>query len=70
MKSVRGPTKPLEGHYIIIEVNPNIGEPLLPKNNANKFVNHCGVIVRDRVPISVRERKKRKDAPLISFVSD
>jgi hypothetical protein len=42
------PDKPLEGHYIITEVDPNIGD------NA-KFVNHCGVFVRDKVPISVRE---------------
>ena len=68
MKSVRGPTKPLEGHYIITEVDPNTGEPLLPKNNAKKFINHCGVLVRDRVPISVREWKQKKDDPLISFV--
>ena len=68
-KSVRGLTKPLKGHYIIIEVDPNIGELLQPKNNAKKFINHCGVLVRDRVPISVREWKK-KDHPLISFVSE
>ena len=70
MKSVRGPTKPLESHYIITEVVPNTGEPLLPKNNAKKFVNHYGVLVRDRVSISVHEWKKKKDDPLISFVSE
>ena len=69
-KSVRGLTKPLEGHYIIIEVDPNTSEPLLPKNNAKKFINHCGVLVRDRVPFSDREWKKRKDDPLINIVSD
>jgi hypothetical protein len=47
MKSVQGPTKPLEGHYIITKAGPNTGEQHLPKNNA-KFVNHCGVLVRDR----------------------
>jgi hypothetical protein len=31
-------TKPLEGHYIITEVDPNTSEPLLPKNNAKKRV--------------------------------
>ena len=60
----------MEGHYIIIEVDPNTSEPLLPKNNAKKFINHCGVLVRDRAPISVHEGKKKKDDPLISFVSD
>ena len=67
-KSVRGLTKPLEGHYIIIEVDPNTSEPLLPKNNAKKFINHCGVLVRDRVLISVCEWKKKKDDPLINFI--
>jgi hypothetical protein len=68
-RSVRGPTKLLKGHYIITEVNPNTSEPLQPKNNAKKFINHCGVLVRDRVPINVHEWKKKKDDPLISFVS-
>ena len=60
----------MEGHYIITEVDPNTGEPLLPKNNVKKFINHYGVLVRDRVPINVRKWKKRKDNPLISFVSE
>jgi hypothetical protein len=45
----------LEGHYNITEVDLNTGEPLLPTTNAKKFINHCGVLVRDRVPISIRE---------------
>ena len=69
-KSVRGPTKPLEGRYKITEVNPNTGEPLLPTKNAKKFVNHCGVLVRDRFPISAREWKMKKESPQISFVSE
>ena len=59
----------MEGHYIITEVDPNTGEPLQQKNNAKKFVNHYGVLVRDRVPISIREWKQKKDDPRISFVS-
>ena len=58
----------MEGR-LITEVDPNTGEPLQPKNNAKKFVNHYGVLVRDRVSISVHEWKKKKDDPLISFVS-
>jgi hypothetical protein len=54
-KSVQGPTKSLEGHYIITEVDPNTGEPLLQTKNSKKFVNHYGVLVRDRLPISARE---------------
>jgi hypothetical protein len=63
-------SKSVQGHYRITEVDPNTGEPLQPKNNAKKFVNHCGVLVRDRVPISVHEWKRRKDDPPISFVSE
>lgn len=66
----RGLTKPLEGHYDITEVNPNTGEPLEPKANAKRFVNHCGVVVSDRVPINIREWKQRKDAPHIPFLHD
>jgi hypothetical protein len=60
----------LEGHYIITEVDPNTSEPLQPKNNAKKFINHYGVLVRDRVPINIREWKQKKVDPLISFVSE
>jgi hypothetical protein len=60
----------LEGHYNITEVDPNTGEPLLPAANAKKFVNHCGFLVRDRVLISIREWKQRKDDSRIPFVSD
>jgi hypothetical protein len=45
----------LEGHYIFIEVNQNTDEPLLPTKNAEKFVNHYGFLVRDKLPINVRE---------------
>jgi len=69
-KNVRGPTKPLEGHYIITEVDPNTDEPLLPTKNAKKFINHCGSLVRDRLLISSREWKMKKDDPRISFVSE
>jgi hypothetical protein len=54
-KNVRGLTKPLEGHYIVIEVNQNTGELLLPTKNAEKFINHYEFLVRDKLPISVHE---------------
>ena len=38
--------------------------------NKMKFVHHCGYLVRDRLPISTREWKKKTNAPHISFVSD
>jgi len=44
------------------------GEPGGP--NKMKFVHHCGYLVRDRLPISTREWKKKTNAPHISFVSD
>ena len=49
----RGPKKPLEGRYIISEFNIETGEPLGP--HARKFVQHCGYLVRDRLPISAHE---------------
>lgn len=33
-------------------------EPLLPKDRARKFVNHCGVLVRDNIPINIWEWKR------------
>ena len=36
-----------------IEVVDPEGRPLLPANNATKFVHQCGVVVRDNVPISI-----------------
>ena len=69
-KSVRGLTKPLEGWYRIDEVDLNTGEPLLPTKNAKKFINHYGLLIRDKLPVSAREWKMKKDDPQISFVSD
>ena len=50
----------MEGHYIItevdaIEVDANTGE-----NNAKKFVNHCGVLLRDRVRSASMNGNKRR----------
>ena len=36
------------------------GEPLLPKKGANAFKKQCGVLVRDRIPISYKEWNKTK----------
>ena len=69
-KSVRGLTKPLEGWYRIDEVDLNTGEPLLPTKNAKTFVNHYGLLVRDKLPNSAHEWKMKKDDPRISFVSE
>jgi len=45
--------KNFEGRYIIEEVEPD-GSPLAPAEAATKFVNSCGYVVRDNVPISLR----------------
>jgi hypothetical protein len=38
--------------------------------NKTKSMHHCGYLVRDQLPISTREWKKKTNAPHISFVSD
>ena len=60
----------MEGQYIITEVDTNTGEPLLPTKNAKKLINHCGFLVRNKLPISPREWKMKNDDPWISFVSE
>ena len=46
------------------------GEPKLPKNAADTFKKQCGVLVRDHVPISVREWNKRKGAADSDYVAE
>ena len=52
-KTKRGPTKKLEGRFIITEVAPD-GEPITPEAAAKKYVRQCGCLVRDHIPISFR----------------
>jgi hypothetical protein len=40
------------------------GKPLEPKQHATKFINQCGVIVRDMIPITVQEWYEPKKARL------
>lgn len=54
------------GRYVISEFNSGTGEVLGP--HVGKFKKMCGFIVRDQVPISIHEWKKRGDRT--SFVSD
>ena len=58
-----------DAHLTIEVVGPD-GKPLLPKANATKFVNQCGVVVRDLVPISTREWIKPKGKEGVSYVDD
>ena len=45
---------------ITFEVISPTGAPKEPKTAADVFIKQCGVLVRDHVPISVREWNKRK----------
>ena len=57
----------MEGRLVISEFEEATGKPLVPHSKA--FVNHLGYLVRDRIPISVREWKENKKHPEISYVS-
>src|SRR5664279_1541068 len=59
-----------EDAHLPIELVYPEGKPLLPKANANKFVHQCGVIVRDNVPISVREWNKPTKVKGVSYVDN
>jgi hypothetical protein len=45
--------------YQITEVSDD-GQPCAPKKIKDKYVSHCGAIVRDNVPISYREWKGKQ----------
>ena len=57
----RGPAKRLKSKYhFTFTVISAKGEPLEPKKGATAFKNQCGVLVRDRIPISYKEWNKTK----------
>jgi len=44
---------------------------MAPKKHATKFVNQCGVIVRDNIPITIQEwNKPKKAGDGVSYVDD
>ena len=56
MKTKRGKTKTLkQGVIYTIDVISPKGKPLEPEEAYTKFINQCGVVVRDSVPITVQE---------------
>jgi len=57
----------LEGRYVISEFEIATGRPL--GDHANKYVSHCGYLVRGQIPISAREWREKRGALEISFVS-
>ena len=52
-KMKRGPTKKLEGRFIITEVALD-GEPIAPEAATKKYIRQCDCLVRDHIPISFR----------------
>ena len=56
-------------HYTFEVISPT-GEPKEPKKAARVFKKQCGVLVRDHVPISVREWHKRKGANDSEYVAE
>ena len=69
---VRGPGKKLkEGVKYNIDAIKTNGEPIALKNIANKFVNQCGVLVKDKLQISIQEWKEPKTKrPDVTWVDD
>lgn len=56
-------------HYTFEVISPT-GEPKEPKKAADVFKKQCGVLVRDHVPISIRDWHKRKGANDSEYVAE
>ena len=56
--------------FEIIEIAPD-GEPIEPIRTRKAFSAQCGVLVRDKIPISIHQRYKPKNKdPEVSYVND
>ena len=55
--------------FEIIEIAPD-GEPIEPIRTRKAFSAQCGVLVRDKIPISIQQWYKPKDDPEVSYVND
>ncbi|KAK1660672.1 hypothetical protein QYE76_048831 [Lolium multiflorum] len=57
----QGPAKKLtkKDHFTIEAISPK-GKPVAPQTVATKFKNQCGVLVIDRIPITIKEWNKTK----------
>ena len=70
MKTKRGPSKKLGGHERFrIERIAKDGTPIAPYDVRSKVIKQCSVIVRDYIPITVREWNRTK-AGGIRYVGD
>ena len=58
--------------HLTIEFVNLEGKPVLPKANAVTFVHQCGVVVRNNVPIYIREWNKPKKEGMedVSYVDE
>lgn len=56
--------------FEIIEIAPD-GEPIEPIRTKNEFSAQCGVLVRDKIPISIQQwYKPKEEDPEVSYVND
>ena len=47
------------------------GEPIKPIRTKNAFAAQCGVLVRDKIPISIHQwYKPKEEDPQVSYVND
>jgi hypothetical protein len=56
--------------HLPIEVVSALGKPLLPNINAKSFVSQCGFVVRDIIPMTVRDLNKATKGNGVSFIDD
>ena len=56
--------------FEIIEIAPD-GEPIEPIRTRKAFSSQCGVLVRDKIPISIQQwYKPKEEDPEVSYVND
>ena len=56
--------------FEIIEIAPD-GEPIEPIRTRKAFSAQCGVLVRDKIPISIQQwYKPKEEDPKVSYVND
>ena len=53
-KGERSVNRKDEGFHVVTHVSPK-GEPLAPKTARAKFSSQCGIIVREKIPIMVKD---------------
>ena len=60
-----------DGQRVIFDIVSADGEPLEPLECRRKYINQCGVSVRDLVPITFQEWNKPKDlTKALTYVND